>query len=88
MNNTYHAQMKTPSTLQIPVPIAIDHGLSLVHDLGGNPMHYLHEVSFMQGDTVSESQLSQRGYKCRCGYRQHGQQYWTWAKRVSLEVAR
>lgn len=69
------------------MPGVMDHGLSLVHDMGGEPRNYLHEVSFRDSDHVAKMLLADAGYQYRCGWIRDGRQMWTWTKRFPLTVA-
>lgn len=83
---TTQATIKTPVELNVPVKGVNDHGLTLVHELGGTPRNYLHEVSASAGNTEAQNYLLDAGYRQSHGYRVGGRQWWVWAKRFPLSV--
>lgn len=48
----------------------IDHGETLAHDMHGQPLHYVHEIS------VPDGRKAPAGYKYRSGWRDHDGTHW------------
>jgi hypothetical protein len=91
MNNTattYEAKIVSPVEVIVPFPEAIDHGMNLVHEMGGKPRNYLHEVSIPEGYCTSSAYMQDAGYSKDYGYRKDGEQYWIWRKAYPLSVAK
>lgn len=84
---TYPAQMKTPIEVSIPMLGIQDHGLSLVHEIGGQPRNYLHEVSIEQWEQDAVRYLEAAGYAYRCGWVKDGKAFSTYSKAFPLTVA-
>lgn len=87
---TYPATLKTPIEIQVPAfacPDVIDHGLTLVHEMGGEPRNYLHEVSIPAYSQSAESLVSDFGYAYSCGYYKDGRQYKVYLRQFGLMVA-
>jgi hypothetical protein len=94
----FPGQLKTPVDISIPMVGILDHGLSLVHDLGGTPRNYLHEVSIGRDEQDAIRYLQSAGYSQRCGWigdrrvgmgtiGEEGRAYWTYSKPFPLTVA-
>ncbi len=88
MANTYKAQIKTPIEIAIPMVDVQDHGLSLVHEIGGAPRNYLHEVSIGRDEQDAIRFLQSAGYAQRCGWvrTSDGRKFWTYSKPFPLTV--
>ncbi len=85
----YRAQFKTPVEIAIPMVGIQDHGLSLVHDMGGAPRNYLHEVSIGRDEQDAIRYLMSAGYAQRCGWvrPEDKQLMWTYSKPFPLTVS-
>src|SRR5260370_22279242 len=86
----YPDKLITPLDITPPAAGIFDHGLTLVHEMGGAPRNYLHEVSFVDGDHRDTVRyLHGAGYSYRCGWRRRedGRQMWTFTKAFPLTVA-
>ena len=83
----YPAQLKTPIEIVTPLANVQDHGLSLVHEMGGAPRNYLHEVSVERQDMNAIGYLLAAGYGQRCGWVKDGKSFWTYTKAFPLTVA-
>jgi hypothetical protein len=93
-NTNLPAQIKTPIDIAIPMVGIMDHGLSLVHEMGGAPRNYLHEVSVGRDEQDAIRYLQAAGYAQRCGWvgsprsaGEKGRTYWTYTKPFPLTVA-
>lgn len=87
MTTTFKAQIKTPVEITVPMVGIMDHGLSLVHEMGGKPRNYLHEVSIERWEQDAIRYLESAGYAQRCGWVKDGKSYWTYGKPFPLTVA-
>jgi len=65
----------------------MDHGLTLVHEMGGAPRNYLHEVSIQRHEQDAIRYLQSAGYAQRCGWVKEGKEFWTYCKPFPLTVA-
>lgn len=88
INTAVETKIQTPIEIAIPFAEAVDHGMVLVHELGGKPRNYLHEVSIPEGYCTSSAYMQDAGYTKDYGYRKDGQQYWVWRKAFPLSVSR
>jgi len=85
--------LSTPKRFQISLDGAsvIDHGVELVHELGGKPRNYLQTVSIPDDDIQGNcgmrrlARLSDFGFKCQSGYRNRDTQYWVYVRQLSLQ---
>jgi len=57
-------------------PLTIDHGTILAHDMSGNPLHLVHEVSVQRSATTSARRLEREGFKYHHGWRDHDETLW------------
>ena len=89
MENTYEAQIKTPVEIAVPMVGVQDHGLTLVHGMGGEPRNYLHEVSIGRDEQDAIRYLQSAGYAQRCGWirQSDGHAMWSYTKPFPLTVA-
>lgn len=84
------AKIETPDGLKIDG--SLDHGMVLVHELGGKPSHFLHELSIPEFcSDVTERKANEAGYKIRSGwvdrtYSVSPRQMWLWSKKYPLSV--
>jgi hypothetical protein len=90
MENTYPDKLATPPEIRIPVIVdgMQDHGLHLVHEIGGKPRNYLHEVSIPHGHQEAVGYLEAAGYNKARGWVKDGIQHWVWSKTYPLVVAK
>jgi hypothetical protein len=87
MSDTFPAKLTTPVEIQIPVIGVMDHGLALVHSIGGKPRNYLHEVSALRNHESAIGYLTDAGYAYRCGWvAKDGIKFNTYSKAFPLSV--
>jgi hypothetical protein len=91
---TYPDNIPTPVDVGTPAG-TIDHGMTLVHELGGKPRNYLHQVSVERTDTQAIRLLQASGYAQHSGWIDRpaqgggtGNAYWLYCKPYPLTVAR
>lgn len=92
MENTV---IKTPPEIEVPFRDVIDHGLTLVHEIGGRPRNWLHEVSVPGTPDVVEDYLMLAGYSRNRGWTRDAsepgakrrEQFWVWVKAFPLSVS-
>ena len=88
----YPDHLETPVELGVP-PGVKDHGLKLVHEMGGKPRNYLHEVSVRKGSRHAIELLQDGGYKEQSGWvsreddaGEGGTEWWLYVKQYPLSV--
>ena len=82
-------KITTPADIGAPTG-TLDHGLTLVHEIGGTPRNYLHEVSVERGNVQAMRLLADGGYEQTSGWIEYHSKtaYWLYAKPYPLEVAK
>lgn len=60
--------------------------MTLVHEMGGKPRNWLHEVSIEGWDTQGRRILDGFGYKVNSGWMSNGEQMWLYNKPYPLTV--
>jgi hypothetical protein len=90
---TYPDEITTPIEMKTPAG-TIDHGMVLVHELGGKPRNYLHKVSVERTETQAIRILQDGGYAQHSGWIDRpaqgggsGKAYWLYTKPYPLTVA-
>lgn len=81
----YPGFLDTPKALRCPFECS-DHGLTIVHELTGQPRNYLHEVSVREG-SQAEAFLKERAYTQHTGHLDKNVQVWTYVKQIGLDQA-
>ncbi len=91
MDLAENPNIPTPVELQPPFsPARVrDFGLTLVHQLGGEPRNYLHEVGVRDADADAIQYLSDAGYSRDYGWKDRElAQWWAYRKQYPLSVAK
>lgn len=84
----YAAKIETPAEIVVPMTGIADHGLKLVHEMGGKPRNYLHEVSIERHEQDAIRFLDAAGYAQNSGWiGKDGRKYWLYTKSFPLSVA-
>jgi hypothetical protein len=80
-------RITAPVEIAIPPSLdVIDHGMVLVHELGGNPRNWLHEVSVRRWQQDSIRFLEAAGYIQHHGWVRDGEAFWIYTKPYPLSV--